>query len=192
MDPTFDRPPSGPPSGLPQPKPPPSRVVSPLVSPLASRPPPPRSAPLDTRFSARPPAWLDLFDPRQPEAFLAVCSTWCALQLCIWPSEFDAANAVVTRVIGLRGHEQIWAIVGLVAAVLKLAGLASRMSPRWAGFASGLRASGLFMSILFWLIVGLSCMLDLPHTIVPVVLTGLGIGAAYELAEQREPREAWR
>lgn len=149
----------------------------------------PRSA---SRYGTKPPSWTDLFDPRQPEAFLAFCSAWCVLQMCIWPNEFASANALVTTEVGLRGHERIWAIFGGVAALLKMAGLASRMSPRWASFSVGLRASGLFMSIIFWMIVGVSRVLDFPHLVTPVALVGLGMAAAFELAERRDPRETWR
>jgi hypothetical protein len=138
------------------------------------------------------PSWLDLFDPRQPEAFLAFCSAWCALQMWIWPDEFAAANAVISFDIGLRGHERVWAVFAGFAALTKLAGLVSRMSQRWATFSDGLRASGLFMSVVFWLIVGLSRMMDFPHLITPVALTGLGVAAAFELARRRDPRETWR
>lgn len=139
-----------------------------------------------------PPSWFDLFDPRQPEAFLAFCSAWCALQMWFWPNEFAAANALISLDIGLRGHERIWAIFGGTAALFKLGGLACRKSPRWQEFSAGLRASGLFMSIVFWLIVGLSRMLDFPHLITPVALTGLGMAAAFELATRHDPRETWR
>lgn len=140
----------------------------------------------------RPPSWIDLFDPRQPEAFLAFCSAWCAAQMWLWPAEFDAANGLLTRQIALFGHERTWATIGGIAALLKLAGLASRLTPRSMCFAPGLRMSGLFLSIVFWLIVGISTMVDLPHSILPVALTGLGLAAAFELAENREPRETWR
>lgn len=145
-----------------------------------------------TRCGTPPPTWIDLFDPRQPEAFLAFCSLWCSLQMWIWPNEFAAQNALVTSAIGLSGHEQVWAIFGAVAAMLKLTGHACRMSARWREFSSGLVAGGLFMSIIFWLIVGLSRMLDFPHLITPVALTGLGVAAAFQLAGWRNPREAWQ
>ena len=140
----------------------------------------------------RAPSWLDLFDPRRPEAFLAICSLWCALQMWMWPNEFAAQNALVTLEIGLRGHEQVWAIFGGIAALLKLAGLASRLDARWARFSYGLIAAGLFMSIIFWMIVGVSRMADFPHLITPVALTGLGVGAAFQLADPRERWSTWR
>jgi hypothetical protein len=142
--------------------------------------------------NAATPSWLDLFDPRQPEAFLAFCSGWSALQMWIWPDQFASANALISFDIGLLGHERVWAVFAGVGALLKLAGLASRMSQRWAQFSDGLRASGLFMSVVFWLIVGLSRMIDFPHLIMPVALTGLGIAAAFELADRHDPRETWR
>ncbi len=140
----------------------------------------------------RTPSWLDVFDPRQPEAFLAFCSLWCSMQMWIWPTEFSAANALITLEIGLRGHEQVWAIFGAIAALLKLAGLSSRLNPRSAGYSDGLLASGLFMSIVFWTIVGVSRVVDFPHSITPVALTGLGVGAAFQLGQKRDPRETWR
>lgn len=143
-------------------------------------------------FVARRPSWTNLFDPRQPETFLAFCSLWCAIQMWIWPNEFAAENALVTLEIGLRGHEQIWAIFGAIAALLKLAGVACRLSPWWERFSAGMLASGLFMSIVFWMIVGLSRMMDFPHLITPVALTGLGMAGAFQLAERRDPRETWK
>lgn len=140
----------------------------------------------------RTPSWISLFDPRQPEAFLAFCSLWCAMQMWLWPDEFSAANALVTLQVGLRGHEQVWAIFGCVAALLKLFGLASRMSMRWRVFSDGLLASGLFMSIVFWMIVGISRVVDFPHSITPVALTGLGLAAAFQLAQRHDPRETWK
>lgn len=110
----------------------------------------------------------------------------------VWPNEFAAANALVTFQVGLRGHEQIWAIFGVVAGLLKLAGLASRLSTRWQSFSHGLLAGGLFMSIVFWMIVGVSRVADFPHSIIPVALTGLGVAAAFQLAGQRDPRETWK
>lgn len=174
-------------------EPPGDAAAQPAPRPLSSTPPPTiRAIPASNRFKDRPPAWIDLFDPRQPEAFLAFCSAWASLQMWLWPGEFEAANGLVMRKIGLYGHETTWAIFGAIAALFKVAGLISRMSPRWSGFAAGLRASGLFMSIIFWLIVGISSMVDLPHSILPVALTGLGMAAAFELAERRDPRETWR
>jgi hypothetical protein len=155
-------------------------------------PPADRPMPLAPPFSICPPSWTDLFDPRQPEAFLAFCSAWCACQMWIWPTAFDATNGVLTRQIGLYGHERTWATVGFLAALLKLGGLAIRLLPHWTGFAPGLRGAGLFLSIVFWSIVGISTMTDLPHSLLPVALIGLAMGAAFELAECREPRETWR
>jgi apolipoprotein N-acyltransferase len=103
----------------------------------------------------------------------------------VWPDQFAAANDFVATQIGLRGHEQSWAIFGLVAAALKLLGLAARASKRWYGFAAGLLVSGLFMSLVFWMIVALSRTLDLPHTITPVALIGFALAAAWQLAEWR-------
>jgi len=148
-------------------------------------------------LDARALSWTNLFDPRQPEAFLAFCSLWCSMQMCIWPDEFAAQNALaalnmVTRAVGLRGHEQVWSVFGASASLLKLAGLACRLGPRWEEFSNGLRASGLFMSIVFWMIVGLSRMMDFPHLITPVALTGLGVAAAFQLAERRDPRDTWK
>jgi hypothetical protein len=114
------------------------------------------------------------------------------MQMWIWPNEFSAANALITLEIGLRGHEQVWAIFGAITALLKLAGLASRLSPRWQEYSDGLLASGLFMSIVFWMIVGISRVVDFPHSITPVALTGLGVAAAFQLAQKRDPRETWR
>ncbi len=82
------------------------------------------------------------------------------MQMWFWPDEFSAANALVTFQVGLRGHEQAWAMFGSIAALLKLSGLASRMSMRWRVFSDGLLASGLFMSIVFWMIVGISRVVD--------------------------------
>ena len=110
----------------------------------------------------------------------------------VWPDQFAAQNALITLEVGLRGHEQVWAIFGAVAALLKLAGLASRLDARWERFSSGLLASGLFMSIIFWMIVGVSRVVDFPHLITPVALTGLGLGAAFQLAGWREPRATGR
>jgi hypothetical protein len=151
-----------------------------------------RTNPTRRSPNAVTPSWLNLFDPRQPEAFLAFCSGWSALQMWIWPDQFAAANALISSDIGLLGHERVWAVFAGVGALLKLAGLASRMSQRWAQFSDGLRASGLFMSVVFWLIVGLSRMMDFPHLITPVALTGLGIAAAFELGNRHDPRETWR
>ena len=170
----------------------PSALAAPPARPDSHAAPPALSKPSRIPFLRRAPAWLDLFDPRQPEAFLSFCSAWCALQMWVWPNEFAAANALVTTHVGLRGHEQVWAIFGGMASLLKLAGLTCRMSHRWQNFSDGMRISGLFMSIVFWLIVGLSRMLDFPHLITPVALTGLGVAAAFELADRHDPRETWR
>lgn len=159
-------------------------------------PSPHRLPSLTARFgdlaSQPAPTWLDLFDPRQPEAFLAFCSLWCSTQMWIWPNEFAAQNALVTLEVGLRGHEQVWAIFGGVAALLKLGGLAARLSASWDRFSSGLLAGGLFMSIIFWMIVGVSRVVDFPHLITPIALTGFGLAAAFQLAGWREPRATWR
>lgn len=163
------------------------------LAPLAPMAPAIAAAGLPAKMRAgRVPTWLDLLDPRQPEAFLAFCSIWCAVQMWVWPDEFAASNALITLEIGLRGHERVWAIFGATAGLLKLVGLACRMSARWRDFSGGLIASGLFMSIIFWMIVGVSRVMDFPHTITPVALTGLGLGAAFELAQRRDPREAWK
>jgi hypothetical protein len=131
----------------------------------------------------RPVAWFDCFDPRQPEAFLAFTSMWCSMQMWFWPNQFAAANALVEREIGLLGHEEQWAVFGMTAALLKLIGLTARLSARWNAFSSGLLVSGLFMSIVFWSIVGVSRLIDFPHSVTPVALTGFAIAAAWQLAE---------
>lgn len=158
----------------------------------AGRPPQQRVTRSERQRSLRTPSWFDLIDPRQPEAFLGFCSAWCSMQLWIWPDQFAAENHAVSLAVGLRGHERFCAAFGLVAAVLKFGGLAARMSARCNLLAAGMRASGLFMSIVFWMVIGLSLMLDLPHSVTPIALTGLGIGAFFELAVQRDPRETWR
>lgn len=132
-----------------------------------------------------PPSWTDCFDPRRPEAFLAFCSAWCSIQLWFWPDQFAEANAFVATQIGLRGHEKSWAVFGLVAAALKLVGLACRVSDRWRGFSPGLLVSGLFLSVVFWMIVAVSRVFDFPHSITPVALIGFAIAAAWQLAEWR-------
>ena len=111
---------------------------------------------------------------------------------CMWDQTADLFAKDGTLEIGLRGHEQVWAIFGAITALLKLAGLASRLSPRWQEYSDGLLASGLFMSIVFWMIVGISRVVDFPHSITPVALTGLGVAAAFQLAQKRDPRETWR
>jgi hypothetical protein len=102
-----------------------------------------------------------------------------------WPDQFAEANAFVATEIGLRGHEKSWAIFGLMAAFLKLLGLAARLSERWHGFSAGLLVSGLFMSVVFWMIVALSRSFDFPHSITPLALTGFALAAAWQLAEWR-------
>jgi hypothetical protein len=111
------------------------------------------------------------------------------MQMWFWPNQFDAANALMTAAVGIRGHEPSWAIFGLVTAGVKLIGLACRLSPRWAGFSDGLLASGLFMSVVFWLIIGLTTAADFPHRITPVALTGFAIASAWQLAEWRKTPE---
>lgn len=108
----------------------------------------------------------------------------------IWPDQFAAANALVSVEIGLRGHERVWAIFGLAAAALKILGLTCRLGARWAGFSDGLLAAGLFLSVVFWLIVGISTAADLPHRITPVALVGFALGAAWQLAEWRPAPES--
>ena len=152
--------------------------------------PPPRKPPSTivnspTARPHRPPSWTDCFDPRRPEAFLAYCSLWCSMQMLVWPDQFANANALVSTAIGLRGHEQSWAIFGAVTPLLKLTGLACRLSNRWSGCSPGLLVSGFFMSVVFWMIVGLSRMVDFPHSITPIALTGFAIAAAWQLAEWR-------
>lgn len=110
----------------------------------------------------------------------------------VWPEEFDSANGILIRQVGLYGHERTWATVGMIAALLKFAGLASRLSPRWRVLDPGLRASGLFLSIIFWMIVGVSTMIDLPHSLLPIALTGLAMAAVFELAQNKDPRETWK
>jgi hypothetical protein len=136
------------------------------------------------RLSGKP-SWTDCFDPRRPEAFLAFCSAWCSFQMWFWPDQFAAANAFVSTQIGLRGHEKSWAFFGLVAATLKLLGLACRLSVRWCGFSAGLLVAGLFMSVVFWTIVAVSRTFDLPHSVTPIALVGFALAAACQLA-------AWR
>jgi hypothetical protein len=138
----------------------------------------------------RPASWTDLIDPRRTESFLAFCSAWCALQMLLWPDQFASENAIIARGVGLHGHEQAWAIFGLAASSLKIGGLASRLIKRWSRFSQGLLVAGLFLSIVFWLIVGLSTLADSPHRITPVALVGLAIAAAWQLGEWRRPLPA--
>ena len=109
------------------------------------------------------------------------------MQLWLWPDAFNAANALVVTEIGLRGHEKTWAIIGIIAALLKLIGLACRMSRTTAVYSAGLLVSGLFMSTVFWLTVSLSTVIDFPHRITPIALTGFAIAAAWQLAEWNRP-----
>lgn len=126
-----------------------------------------------------------MFDLRRPEVFLALCSSWAALQLWIWPSQFDDANSLVSSRIGLVGHEAMWALFASLAAMLKVLGLASRMTLRWSGCSAGLLISGLFMSIVFWTTVAISAIIDFPHAIMPIALLSLGLAAAWQLSDWR-------
>jgi hypothetical protein len=108
------------------------------------------------------------------------------MQMWLWPNQFASDNALMIVQIGLRGHEENWAIFGLVAALVKMVGLACRMTRNWARFSPGLLAAGLFMSVVFWMIVGFSTVVDFPHRITPVALTGFAIAAAWQLSEWRD------
>jgi hypothetical protein len=98
------------------------------------------------------------------------------------PEQFATVNAMVTTSVGLHGHERSWAVFGLISTVMKAAALVCSRSQRRAAFAEDLLAAGLFLSVVFWLIVGLSILADDPHRITPVALTGFAIAAAWQLA----------
>lgn len=130
------------------------------------------------------------------ELFLAMCSGWAALQMWLWPNEFVIGHMAHAISATLSGQEQTWAIFCGIASVLKLGGLAARV---WAHhdaitgrllicsqcdrIAAGLTISGLFMSVVFWTIVGVSLAVDFPHSPSPILLIGLALGAAWQLAE---------
>lgn len=129
--------------------------------------------------------WADLFDLRRPEVFLALCSSWAALQLWVWPTQFGDANALVARRVGLVGHEATWALFASLAAILKVLGLASRLTLRWSKYSSSLLISGLFMSIVFWTTFAISAIVDFPHKVMPIALLSLGLAAAWQLSDWR-------
>ena len=130
------------------------------------------------------------------ELFLAICSVWAATQMWLWPDEFVIGQVALSLSQTLSAKEQTWAVFCGIAAVLKLGGLASRLwgqrdlrSGRLAvcslcpRLAVGATILGLFMSVVFWTIVAVSLAVDAPHSVSPIVLAGMALGAAVQLAE---------
>lgn len=130
------------------------------------------------------------------ELFLTLCSAWAAAQMWLWPTEFSIGHVATSWSGALSAREQSWAIFCGIAAMLKLAGLVSRLwayhDPRsgrlmicsfCTRFAVGCTIVGLFMSVIFWTIVAISLTIDAPHSVSPIILAGLAVGAAVQLAE---------
>jgi hypothetical protein len=165
------------------------------------------SLPWDRRY---PTAW-------RLELFLAICSAWAAVQMWVWPADFVIGHVALLLWphAFLAGHvplllpaimtakEQTWAVFCGIAALLKLGGLASRL---WAyrdpasgrlmacsvcsRLAIGCTIVGLFMSVVVWTIVAISLAIDAPHSVSPIALAGLALGAASQLAEWDPRRDS--
>jgi hypothetical protein len=129
------------------------------------------------------------------ELFLAICSAWAAAQMWLWPDDFVIGHVALSLSEAMSGKEQTWAVFCGIAAALKLAGLASRLwaqhDPRSGRLvcalcprlAVGSTIVGLFMSVVFWTIVAVSLAIDAPHSVSPIVLAGIALGAAVQLTE---------
>ncbi len=139
---------------------------------------------------AEPPighAWRGDQNSWRFELFLAVCSAWVAVQLWFWPDQFPLGNTPMALSAGLRAHAASWALVCALAALLKLTGLACRFWTSWTRFSAALMICGLFMSIIMWTIVGATWEFDFPHSLAPIILVGGALGAAWQLAQWRQP-----
>lgn len=126
------------------------------------------------------------------ELFLAFCSAWVAAQLWFWPGQFPLGATPMALSTGIRGHERHWAVVCVIAALLKLSGLAGRLWTPWIGASAALTITGLFMSIVIWTIVGVSWSFDFPHSLAPIILIGGALGAAWQLAPWKPPPRTQR
>jgi len=131
--------------------------------------------------------WQSTRDSWRFELFLAVCSAWVAVQLWFWPDQFPLGDVPTALSAGLRRHAAPWALVCALAALLKLSGLACRLWTPWTRISATLMICGLFMSIVMWTILGATWEFDFPHSLAPIILVGGALGAAWQLAQWRQP-----
>jgi hypothetical protein len=122
--------------------------------------------------------------------FLAFCSAWAAAQIWLWPNDFVGECGPVTFVASVPIYARGWAFYCGLASALKLLGLASRLNTRWTWASTPLTVTGLFMSVLLWTIVSALFALRYPRSVTPIVLAGLALGAAWQLAQWRPARSA--
>jgi hypothetical protein len=127
------------------------------------------------------------------EVYLAACCGWVALNSWLWPDDFGIVyHAAITLSPALGGFEFSWASYCGIAAALTLAGLACRFWSMWERTGAWLTISGLFMSVVFWTIVAVLVTQDNPHSVSPVMIFGMAIGAALQLSEWKQRPEARR
>jgi hypothetical protein len=56
------------------------------------------------------------------EFFHSFCSAWAAAQLWFLPTHRPSGDTPMSLLAGLRGHERFWALVCMVAALVRLSG----------------------------------------------------------------------
>lgn len=98
------------------------------------------------------------------EVFLSLASIWAAFTLWHNPQLFESFPAAFRLIEMIQGNEKSWAVFALLAAALKVVGIATCVfgDTFWGRV---VRYAGLAMSGLFWSMMGGGVMLGNPNTL---------------------------
>jgi hypothetical protein len=104
------------------------------------------------------------------EVVLTTASIWACYVLLTPPSNFEKFPESFALAETLQGHEVAWGIIAAIGATLKMAGLfvcalRSTQGKAPGGISYTLRCSGLFISGVFWGLMGISSLWGNPDSL---------------------------
>jgi hypothetical protein len=112
------------------------------------------------------------------EIFLVASSTYAALQLLFWPTYIWLCTKDHVHLSRFAGIRYLGAFL-LLGSILTAAGVAIRMTNRRIKLSSQLRMSAMVVHGFFWLVSGISLILDSWHTPTAGMLLATGAWAPW-------------
>jgi hypothetical protein len=122
------------------------------------------------------------FEAYSVEVFLSSSSLWAAWVLLsgeTWQGGMVGAKAAFITAASL-GSEMHWGSVALIAALLKIGGIAMTFT-RFATLALVLRLAGIGISAVFWILLGVLAIHDDPYLLFAFPVVQLGVAAWWML-----------